>query len=92
LPAKGATEIFSFAVDQTGNIYLLRPPSGPGNLVFRFSGTGEFISSFGLMGQGPNEMEYPSQILAASRRDNLYCVQQKKSGYKELVVYRMIWK
>jgi len=33
-----------------------------------------------------------STILAASEGDNLYCVQQKKSGYKELVVYRMTWK
>ncbi len=77
IAAKGATDIFSFAVDQAGNVYLLRPPTGPGDLIFKFSSTGEFIISFGLMGQGPNEMEYPSQILAASRRDNLYCVQQK---------------
>jgi hypothetical protein len=27
IAAKGATDVFSFAVDQTGNIYLLRPPT-----------------------------------------------------------------
>ncbi len=62
--AKGATDIFAFAVDRAGDIFILRPPTGPGDLVFKFSPSGELISSFGRMGQGPNEMQYPSQIFA----------------------------
>ncbi len=80
IAAKGATDIFSFTVDQTGNIYLLRPPTGPGDLIFKFSNTGEFMTSFGRMGQGPNEMEYPGQILAV-RSDKIWVLESPKNKY-----------
>lgn len=65
--ALGLTDIYAFDVDFTGAIYAVRPPVSPGDLVFKFSGTGEFITSFGRLGQGPYEMEYPDQILATGR-------------------------
>jgi len=45
-----------------------------------FNKNGEFLSSTELEG-------YQVKF----KGDNLYCLKQKESGYKELVVYRMIW-
>jgi hypothetical protein len=76
----GVTDIYSFDIDTGGNVYILRLPTGPGSLVFKFSEKGDFITSFGRMGQGPNEMEYPSQILAVVR-DNVWVVESPKEKY-----------
>jgi hypothetical protein len=61
--AAGIRDIYRFDVDAEGGIFILSPPVGKGNLIFRFSSEGHFLASFGLMGQGPNEMEYPDDIL-----------------------------
>ena len=82
--AQGVTEIFSFDVDSAGNIYVLTPPTGPGNRVFKFSAKGEFITSFGRMGQGPNELEYPHQILAVDP-DKIWVLESPKNKYHVFV-------
>ena len=63
IAAKGITDIYLFDVDINGNIYIMRPPTGSGDLVHIFSGDGKLISSFAAFGQGPFELEYPSDIL-----------------------------
>jgi hypothetical protein len=63
IAASGVTDIFRFDVDGDGNVFILVPPKGPGNVVYKFSGDGKFVGSFGRMGQGPNELEYPSDLL-----------------------------
>jgi hypothetical protein len=78
--ATGVTDIHSFDVDSTGSIYLLVPPKGPGELIFKFSGAGEFLTSFGRMGQGPNEMEYPNQIQITSG-DEVWVIESPKNKY-----------
>ena len=31
------------------------------------------------------------QLLAKSKEERIYCVQEKESGYRQLSVYNMIW-
>jgi len=78
--AQGVTEIFSFDVDSAGSIYVLTPPTGPGNRIFKFSDKGELITSFGRMGQGPNELEYPNQILTVDP-DKIWVLESPKNKY-----------
>jgi hypothetical protein len=77
IAALGLTDIYLFDVDSTGTIFLVRPPASPGDLVFEFSDRGEFIRTFGGMGQGPNELEYPNRIFI--RRDRIGIVESPKS-------------
>lgn len=60
----GVTDIGTFDVDRNGNVLILVPPTGPRNCVYKLSPDGKLLASFGLIGQGPNEMEYPGEILA----------------------------
>jgi len=62
--ALGVTDIYMFDADSSGGVYLLVPPTGPRDVVYRFSPRGEFVASFGRIGQGPNEMEYPNDLRA----------------------------
>jgi hypothetical protein len=78
--AQGVTDIFSLEIDLAGNIYVLTPPTRPGNRVFKFSDKGELITSFGRMGQGPNELEYPHQILAVDP-DKIWVLESPKNKY-----------
>jgi hypothetical protein len=62
--AMGVTDIANFDVDRTGNFLILLPPTGPRNFVYKLSPDGKLLASFGRIGQGPNEMEYPNEVLA----------------------------
>lgn len=62
--AQGVTDIVNFDVDRASNILVLVPPTGPRNCVYKLSPEGKLLASFGLIGQGPNEMEYPNEVLA----------------------------
>jgi hypothetical protein len=58
----GVTDIYLFDVDSQGNIYVMVPPTHPGNFVFKLSPEGSPLLSFGPMGQGPFELEYPDEL------------------------------
>jgi hypothetical protein len=62
--AVGVTDIYNFDVDPAGNVLILVPPTGPRDSVYKLSPAGKLLASFGLLGQGPNEMEYPGEVRA----------------------------
>lgn len=77
---KGITDIYLFNVDNTGNIYIMRPPTSEGDLVYVFSRDGRLKSSFGGFGQGPFELEYPSEIVVTP--DNkIWILESPKNKY-----------
>jgi hypothetical protein len=75
--------------DDEGRLFVMTYEKGetPGEYIFDiFSHEGVFI--------GRKSMRMYSDvsgIYARIRNDRLYCVQEKESGYKELVIYHMIW-
>jgi hypothetical protein len=57
-----------------------------------FNPEGIFIARINLSNYG--FLEYigkDSPLEAKAYKNRLYCLQEKESGYKELVVYKMIW-
>jgi hypothetical protein len=75
--AQGLTDIYHFDVDALGNIYILRHPTNPGELVFKFSGEGNLMASFARMGQGPFEVEYPNGLLVVGS-DRVWILEDPK--------------
>lgn len=63
--ALGVTDIQDFDVDRSGNVLILVPPTGPRDAVLKISPDGRLLASFGRIGQGPSELQYPNEILAA---------------------------
>jgi hypothetical protein len=53
----------------------------------------DIFDSEGLfIGKNPIQtISWNSQIMAKKSGNNFYCVRERSSGYKELVVYKMIW-
>ena len=80
IAAQGVTDIYLFDVDVEGNVYILRPPTSPGDLVFKFSVDGNLMTSFARMGQGPYEVEYPNGILTVGN-DRIWILEQPKKKY-----------
>lgn len=56
----GLMEIRSFDVDSKGNVYLFQAPKTQAKLVFQFDRQGNYLRSFGHLGQGPGEVQFPS--------------------------------
>jgi hypothetical protein len=56
-----------------------------------FNSDGIFIARKSMAGYG--RWMYPGTSLnrAKAKNQRLYCIQEKESGYKELVVYKMMW-
>ncbi|MGA2533535.1 MAG: hypothetical protein ABSG19_10920 [Candidatus Aminicenantales bacterium] len=76
----GVTEIYLFDVDSQGNIYVIVPPTHPGNVVFKLSPEGKPLLSFGQMGQGPFELEYPGG-LHIDTMDRVWVLESPKNKY-----------
>ncbi len=81
ISALGLTDIQLIDVDSTGTIFVCRPPAGPGDLIYEFSSQGEFVRSFGRLGQGPNELEYPSELIARRGRVGIVESVKKRITY-----------
>ena len=77
---KGITDIYLFDVDNAGNIFVMRPPTGVGDLVYILSSDGTLKSTFGAFGQGPFELEYPSDIVIAPNND-VWILESPKNKY-----------
>ena len=54
-------------VDSVGNIFLFQYPSGGRNIVFKFDRNGKFVTSFGLRGQGPGEVNFAWHIRVSNQ-------------------------
>jgi len=67
----GIPGIFGFAVNSSGEIYLLREATGDGGFVFKFNAEGKFLKSFARFGQGPGELQNPHYIAADSKNNIL---------------------
>jgi hypothetical protein len=66
----GLMGIRAFDVDSAGNIYLFQAPKTQAKLVFEFDYQGNFLRSFGQLGQGPGEVQFPS-FLGINSRDEI---------------------
>jgi hypothetical protein len=80
----------SFFCDGEGRLFVMtyEPGENPGEFWFDiFNKDGIFVSrkSLNILGR---EL---GAILARIKGDRLYCVQEKAAGFKELIVYKMIW-
>lgn len=53
----GIANATDFEVDSKGNIYFFYS-NKEGDMIFKFDGQGNFVTSFGPKGQGPGEMQY----------------------------------
>jgi hypothetical protein len=76
----GITDIYLFDVDSMGNLYVMIPPTHPGELIFKLSPEGKLACSFGQMGQGPFELEYPSELHLDST-DRVWVLESSKNKY-----------
>jgi hypothetical protein len=82
-----------FSTDDVGRIFVMTYESGlnPGEYLWDiFNPEGEFF------GRQPLNIVWAGLYLgsryAFAKKGRLYCHQEKQSGFRELVVYRMIWK
>lgn len=62
----GMTSMEWFCLDRDGNIYFMMRQS-PENFIYKFDGSGKFVSSFGRKGQGPAEFDWGGDILVDER-------------------------
>jgi hypothetical protein len=76
----GLTDIYLLDVDSQGNIYVVVPPTHPGNVVFKLSPEGKPLLSFGPMGQGPFELEYPGGF-HIDTMDRVWVLESPKNKY-----------
>lgn len=57
----GLVDMETFAVDDEGNIYIIRWASNE-NFVYKFDQQGRFVKSFVRRGQGPGEIEWGGSV------------------------------
>ena len=78
--------------DDEGHLFVLTHEEGinPGEFMYDiFTSEGIFIGRTSLWN---NKKLYPTIIFPVrAKKNRLYCLREKESGYKELVVYKMKW-
>jgi len=83
-----------FFLDDEGRLYIKTYEKGDKQGVYIhdvFNSDGIFIARESIAGYG--RWVYPGITLnrAKAKNKRFYCIREKESGYKELVVYRMKW-
>jgi len=73
----GIGEFPAFDVDSSGNIYLWTQRS-PENFIFKFDKNGNFLKSFGRVGQGPGEMQFVVGV-SINRDDEIMITESRRS-------------
>lgn len=84
----------SFFCDDEGRLFVMTFEEGTnkGEFIYDvFDPEGRFTSRVGLGNYGDWDVIVLSQLVVIDKQNRLYCIQQKESGYKELVVYKMNW-
>jgi len=79
-----------FFLDEIGNLFVMtyQKEKKTRNYVYEiFNSDGIYFSKTQLGNRG--EQWYPYPIIVRGSR--LFCLEEKRTGYKELVVYRMTW-
>jgi len=79
----------SFLTDDRGRLFVMSYEKGenPGEFMFDiFNPDGVFIERKSL-----NVWIWESLVKAKIKRNLLYCIQEKESGYKKFVVYKINW-
>lgn len=74
----GLTDIRLFDVDSQGNIFVFQSPNEDEPIAFKFDSNGLFKMSFGQMGPGPNEIQYP-RYLGLNSCDEILILDQAKN-------------
>jgi hypothetical protein len=59
LSAAGLSDIAAVDADSQGRIYVCQRAKGQDPLIFQFDNRGNFLKSFGRIGQGPGEIQSP---------------------------------
>lgn len=83
----------TFFVDDEEMLYVMTYERGfnEGEYIHDvFNPDGIFVSRISLKNYGKLEWGL-EPLLAVAKNNRLYCLHEKESGYKELVVYKMIW-
>jgi hypothetical protein len=65
----GLADAHTFDVDSKGNIFLFQYPREGEHLVFKFNKAGDFLMSFGDVGQGPGEIQFPEYLRMTSEEE-----------------------
>lgn len=86
-----------FFLDETGRLFVMTYERGkkPNGYLFDiFDQAGVFIGRIELENYGSSPFSYtrtpvPLNVVAKNKR--IYCLTEKESGYKKLIVYKMIW-
>jgi hypothetical protein len=75
LAEAGLNDIVAIDADSRGRIYLFRSMRTQGPLIFQFDQNGSLLRSFGAMGQGPGEAQYPA-FLGITKKDEVWVKSQ----------------
>jgi len=77
-------------VDDAERLYVMTYEQRPDQNEYIydiFNNKGIFINRISLGNMGLRPLAFP----ATAKRERLYCIIENENGYKELVVYKMIW-
>ena len=84
----------SLFADDEGRLFVQTYENGKdsqGYIYDIFNPEGLFVERVNLRHSGMSITGLPGWLHATAKNNRLYCLREKKSGYKELVVYKMRW-
>lgn len=84
-----------FFTDDEGRLYVMtyEKGEGPRDFIYDiFNQEGFFTDRISLDNSGnENYVVWGGPFVAKAKNERLYCMREKESGYKELMVYKMNW-